>query len=395
MRAARWFVVGFFALSGACDGGEEPVDAGGLDAPEAACAGAADGTPCGSDRICVDGACGASRCGDGYVDVGRGEACDDANEAAFDGCEPVTCQPTCTDSVACDDGIACNGVERCASSRCESGAPPGDGTDCELDGGGAGICRAGACVVAGCGDGVVSGEESCDDGNDVETDGCRTDCRFTCEVDPSMPNTWYLDCDGDGYSAEGAPTQSACLEPPAMACGGGWTLQPPVSGLRDCDDTDADLRPGATETCDGVDQDCDGAIDDGVQTTFYRDADGDTHGDAATTMMACSAPAGFVESDDDCDDGDGQAFPGQTMFFTSPRTSGGFDYDCDGAQTQQHTGTSSLSACSSCACPVGFCCSGVCAGWLSAVPGCGMTSTWRQTDCDCNVVTSSRVQPCR
>jgi hypothetical protein len=34
----------------------------------------------------------------------------------------------------------------------------------------------------------------------------------------------------------------------------------------DCDDTRSDVYPGAPETCDGVDQDCNGAVDDGFDT---------------------------------------------------------------------------------------------------------------------------------
>ena len=48
----------------------------------------------------------------------------------------------------------------------------------------------------------------------------------------------------------------------------------------DCDDADASVHPGAEEACNGVDDDCDGEIDEGVRTTFFLDADGDGHGDA-------------------------------------------------------------------------------------------------------------------
>src|SRR4051794_23518067 len=42
----------------------------------------------------------------------------------------------------------------------------------------------------------------------------------------------------------------------------------------DCDDSDPDIHPGATELCDGIDQDCDQVPDDNaVLVTWYRDAD--------------------------------------------------------------------------------------------------------------------------
>ena len=54
----------------------------------------------------------------------------------------------------------------------------------------------------------------------------------------------------------------------------------------DCDDKDPDIHPGAVEGCDGVDNNCDGDVDEGVTTTFYADRDGDGFGDAGAPLEA-------------------------------------------------------------------------------------------------------------
>jgi hypothetical protein len=93
----------------------------------------------------------------------------------------------------------------------------------------------------------------------------------------------------------------------------------------DCDDTDPDIFPGAAEICDGIDNDCDGTVDNGLNfVAYYADADDDGYGDFATEIMACSPPAGFVTNSFDCYDGDPNVYPGALEICD------GLDNDCNG-----------------------------------------------------------------
>lgn len=95
----------------------------------------------------------------------------------------------------------------------------------------------------------------------------------------------------------------------------------------DCDDSDPSVYPGNTEVCDGVDNDCDTDIDEGIATfTYYGDGDGDGHGASSsgtTDDCSTSAPSGYASSDDDCDDTDSAIFPG------AAEVCDGADNDCD------------------------------------------------------------------
>ena len=84
------------------------------------------------------------------------------------------------------------------------------------------------------------------------------------------------------------------------------------------------MHPGATETCNNVDDDCDGVVDDGVGSTWYRDADGDGYGTPTNSLSACSQPGGFVANNGDCNDGDASLNPNTIWYL---------DQDGDGQGT--------------------------------------------------------------
>ena len=171
-------------------------------------------------------------------------------------------------------------------------------------------------------DGFTVAQGDCDDadpdvrpGAEEVCDGLDQDCDGV--ADEGVTGTFYADADGDGF---GDPATS--LE----ACEGA------AANDDDCDDTRADVAPGAAEVCDGVDSDCDGAVDEEGVTLWFTDADGDSFGDPDTGVLDC-APAGRVASWTDCDDADGTVFPGAT------EVCDGVDQDCDGAADEGLTST--------------------------------------------------------
>jgi hypothetical protein len=88
------------------------------------------------------------------------------------------------------------------------------------------------------------------------------------------------------------------------------------------------------ETCNGVDDDCDGATDEGVTRAFYRDADGDGFGQPDEAIAACgSAPIGYASSDTDCDDTRPSVNPG------APEVCNGVDDNCSGTTDEGLTRT--------------------------------------------------------
>ena len=92
----------------------------------------------------------------------------------------------------------------------------------------------------------------------------------------------------------------------------------------DCNDADASIHPGAVEVCNDVDDNCDGAIDEGVRAVFHRDADGDSFGSPDDTIDACELPDGYVHNDSDCNDRAAEANP------DGVEVCDGLDNDCDG-----------------------------------------------------------------
>ncbi len=140
------------------------------------------------------------------------------------------------------------------------------------------------------------------------------DIRLEGDVCPQ-----YLDLDGDGWCLGGVDLDAdgECAASAEAA-----------SYERDCDDADAALSPSGVEVAgDGLDQDCD-AID-----LCFLDADLDGYGGPVTTPgddVICGNVAGEAASATDCDDADGDVYPG-----AHDLPGDGVDRDCDGtAETE-------------------------------------------------------------
>lgn len=125
---------------------------------------------------------------------------------------------------------------------------------------------------------------------------------------------WYQDLDGDGFGV-GTVQATQCSSP-------GSTY---ASVIGDCDDANAAVNPDASEVCDGIDNDCDTAIDDddtnldgSTATSWYRDSDSDGFGSSEVAAnIKCVQPVGHVSNNTDCDDSSATNRPGQIWYHDS------------------------------------------------------------------------------
>ena len=141
--------------------------------------------------------------------------------------------------------------------------------------------------------------------------------------DEQAPVVWYWDADLDGYGVDSSWTST---DRDLCEGDGEYSCSPRMG---DCDDHDAAVHPWATEVCDGVDDDCDGLVDDDDPDVAYAgacfpDADADGYGLLPAAFTACDCGAGFGPEPGDCDDSDAGVHPG------AEERCDGWDDDCDG-----------------------------------------------------------------
>jgi hypothetical protein len=249
---------------------------------------------------------------------------------ALDACGDAAEARTAFTVRACGDEV-CNGVD----DDCDGAVDEPDAVDARTwyadadgDGYGTALEAQTACDAPA---GYQPNADDCDDGDAAVhpaateiCDGADNDCDAQVDdddasLDLGTATTWFADKDADGWG-DALDTALACVLPTGF-----------VADDQDCDDTRTDVNPGASEVCDGLDDDCDTLVDDDDPTldtatasTWYADADGDTWGDPAWALAACTQPLGSVAAAGDCDDATAAVNPAASEVCDS------LDNDCDG-----------------------------------------------------------------
>ncbi len=287
----------------------------------------------------VDAESGCTRaadCDDGVFCNGV-EVCDTSDPAADErGCV-VASAPPCLEGQVCDEeAAAClsdcerepdadgdgHRARECGGDDCDDSDPlryPGNVEVCDTaahdedcdpatfgvrDSDSDGFPDGACCNLDGetmrCGDDCDDSRSAVHPGQAESCDGFDNDCDGA--TDEGVQRTFFPDRDGDGFGDGESEPVRACTPPDAMH----------VENETDCDDTDRSRNPATSELCDGIDNDCDGATDEGGSRLFYRDVDGDGYGDPDTVVSldSCEAPAGYVAVGNDCDDTDAAKNPG-------------------------------------------------------------------------------------
>jgi predicted small lipoprotein YifL len=275
------------------------------------------------------------------------------------------------DATDCDDtrdDVYPDAPELCdeADNNCDGVADEGVTSmfyaDSDSDGYGDAGSTVEACAAP---DAFVADATDCDDSSSVVYPGATEICDEQdndCDsmVDEGVESTWYLDFDADGFGGS-AYTWSSCEAPLGY-----------VASSDDCDDTSMSSYPGAIEVCDEEDNNCDGVVDEGLTTTYFRDADSDGYGGVSGgTIEACDLPTGYSLTSDDCAD---------TSPFIHPDAAevcDDMDNDCDGDIDDADSSVSGGSTWYMDADGDGF------AGSSVSMVSCVMPGGWMDTALDC------------
>jgi len=223
----------------------------------------------------------------------------------------------CATAADCDDGVFCNGVERCepaAAGASVEGCVAATDPVCPTD--------------ATCNETLDACQTPCDSPIDEDGDGYgSTACVGGNDCDDADANRFPTNpelCDLAGHDEDCNDTTFGDRD----VDGDGFVSSVCCNGARcgdDCNDTDRLAAPGGRETCNRIDDDCDGAVDEGVTVDLYADLDGDLHGDSSASVRGCPGDGQTSPVGDDCDDTE------PSIHGAQPEFCNGRDDDCDGA----------------------------------------------------------------
>jgi hypothetical protein len=175
--------------------------------------------------------------------------------------------------------------------------------------------------------GYVTDSTDCDDTNPAIhptlTDICNAiddNCNGITDED-AIFTTYYLDNDGDLFG-DMLNDSTSC-----------YTLPGYIENSDDCNDLNGEINPLMSELCNGIDDNCNTDIDEGLTIyTLFADTDGDTYGDPDIAVDTCiEAIIGYVNNSLDCNDTIATIYPGATELCNY------LDDDCDGLADENLT----------------------------------------------------------
>lgn len=229
-----------------------------------------------------------------------------------------------------DTGPACDtGLDLCEQACVDTSSDPNNCGDCGV------MCEASAahtvasCQASAC---VLECEAGWTDlDGDIEAGSGSNGCELECA--PTNGGTEIcdeIDNDCDGVVDNGFESGSCTVGIGACEASGEYVCVDDNTAA--CNATAG--TPGDEVCGDGVDNDCDGEVDedDAVDApTWYADNDGDGYGDPDDSLRQCDKPLGYVADNSDCDDADAnlyEALPGYADLDGDGYTAGGAQTLC-------------------------------------------------------------------